>query len=175
MLVNAAVFVVAFRIATARDLMAWDVAPGALIAAVVWQLLQTFGVVYVGHVVKGASATNGVFALVLGLLAFLYLTGVVIVVCVEINVVRVRKLYPRSLLTPFTDDVILTRGDRRAYTGQATAQRSKGFEDVDVAFRPPRPGHDRQLTHGTLNSWSRCHQRHRARRRSVLTATAYWP
>ena len=32
-------------------------------AAIVWQLLQTFGVVYVGHVVKGASATNGVFAL----------------------------------------------------------------------------------------------------------------
>lgn len=42
----------------------------AIGAAVVWQLLQTFGVVYVGHVVQGASATNGVFALVLGLLAF---------------------------------------------------------------------------------------------------------
>ncbi|WP_307864728.1 YihY/virulence factor BrkB family protein [Allobranchiibius sp. CTAmp26] len=137
-LVNAAVFVLAFRIATARDLSVRDVAPGALIAAVIWQLLQTFGVVYVGHVIKGASATNGVFALVLGLLAFLYLTGVAIVLCVEINVVRVRKLHPRSLLTPFTDDVVLTRGDRRAYTGQATAQRSKGFEDVDVTFHPPR-------------------------------------
>ncbi|XAS75012.1 YhjD/YihY/BrkB family envelope integrity protein [Dermatophilaceae bacterium Sec6.4] len=136
-LVNAAVFVLAFRIATARNLSVRDVAPGALAAAIVWQLLQTFGVVYVGHVVKGASATNGVFALVLGLIAFLYLTGVAVVLCVEINVVRVDRLHPRSLLTPFTDDVVLTGGDRRAYTGQATAQRNKGFEDIDVEFHPP--------------------------------------
>lgn len=134
---NAAVFVLAFRIATARDLSVRDVAPGALAAAIVWQLLQTFGVVYVAHVVKGASATNGVFALVLGLIAFLYLTGVAVVLCVEINVVRVDRLHPRSLLTPFTDNVVLTGGDRRAYTGQATAQRNKGFEDIDVDFHPP--------------------------------------
>ena len=90
--INAVVFVFAFRIATARDLSARDVAPGAITAAVLWQLLQTFGVVYVGHVVKGASATNGVFALVLGLLAFLYITATAVVVCVEINVVRVDRL-----------------------------------------------------------------------------------
>jgi len=99
-------------------------------------------VVYIGHVVKGASATNGVFALVLGLIAFLYLTGVAVVLCVEINVVRVEKLHPRSLLTPFTDNVVLTGGDKRAYTGQATAQRNKGFEDVDVTFDPPAPTDD---------------------------------
>jgi membrane protein len=107
---NAAVFVYAFRIATARDLTIREVAPGALIAAVIWQLLQSFGVLYVDHVVKHASATNGVFALVLGLIAFLYLTAVVLVLCVEINVVRVDTLHPRSLLTPFTDNVSLTAG-----------------------------------------------------------------
>lgn len=134
--VNGAVFIFAFRIAAARDLGVRDVAPGAIAAAVVWQLLQTFGVVYVAHVVKGASATNGVFALVLGLLAFLYVTAVAVVLCVEANVVRVDHLHPRALLTPFTDNVDLTHGDRRAYTGQAKAQRSKGFEDVDVTFHP---------------------------------------
>lgn len=134
--VNGAVFVFAFRIAAARDLGVRDVAPGAIAAAVIWQLLQTFGVVYVAHVVNGASATNGVFALVLGLLAFLYVTAVAVVLCVEANVVRVDKLHPRALLTPFTDNVDLTHGDRRAYTGQAKAQRSKGFEDVDVTFHP---------------------------------------
>ena len=140
-LVNAFVFVLAFRIATARDLTVADVAPGAITAAIVWQVLQTFGVYYVSHVVRGASATNGVFAIVLGLLAFLYLTGIVVVLCVEINVVRVERLYPRALLTPFTDNVSLTKGDRRAYTGQAKAQRSKGFEQIDVDFdgrREPR-------------------------------------
>jgi membrane protein len=99
-----------------------------------WQVLQTFGVVYVGHVVKNASATNSVFAVVLGLLAFLYLTAVATVFCAELDAVRVDHLYPRALLTPFTDDVDLTAGDVRAYTGQAEAQRAKGFEDIDVTF-----------------------------------------
>lgn len=137
--VNAAVFVFAFRLATARPVSVRDVAPGAIAAAVAWQLLQSFGVLYVRHVVKNASATNGVFAIVLGMLAFLYITATVAVLCVEVNVVRVDKLYPRSLLTPFTDNVELTAGDRLAYTGQAKAERSKGFEDVDVSFDQPPP------------------------------------
>ena len=142
-LINAVVFVFAFRIATARPLSVRDVAPGAVAAAIGWQLLQTFGVAYVGHVVKNASASNSVFALVLGLLAFLYLTCVTVVVCVEINVVRVKRLYPRALLTPFTDDVTLTGADERTYTGQAEAQRAKGFQDIDVTFHPDH-NHDRE-------------------------------
>jgi YihY family inner membrane protein len=133
-LVNATVFVLAFRLATTRPLTVRDVAPGALIAAVAWQLLQLFGVPYVTSVIRHSSATNGVFALVLGLLAFLYLAAVVIVVSVEINVVRVDRLYPRALLTPFTDNVRLTRSDRRAYRKQAQAQRAKGFEEISVRF-----------------------------------------
>jgi membrane protein len=133
-LVNAAVFVLAFRLATTRELSVRDVAPGALTGAVAWQLLQLFGVPYVTHVIRHASATNGVFALVLGLLAFLYLTAVAAVLSVEINVVRVDRLYPRALLTPFTDNVKLTRSDRRAYRKQAQAQRAKGFEDIEVTF-----------------------------------------
>lgn len=135
--INFGVFLMVFRVATARDLSVRDVAPGALAAAVVWQLLQSFGIVYVQHVIRTASATNGVFALVLGLLAFLYVASVVIVFCVEVNVVLVDELYPRSLLSPFTDNVLLTQGDRDSYSGQATAQSSKGFEDVDVSFDQP--------------------------------------
>ncbi|UQX88455.1 YihY/virulence factor BrkB family protein [Jatrophihabitans telluris] len=135
--VNAAVFVFAFRVAASRALTVREVAPGALIAAVSWQLLQTFGVLYVAHVVHGASATNGVFALVLGLLAFLYVTSVIVVLCIEINVVRVNGLSPRSLLTPFTDNVQLTSGDRRAYGDQARAEQAKGFESIDVDFDQP--------------------------------------
>lgn len=134
-LLNAVVFVLAFRIATARVLTARQVAPGAVTAAVVWQLLQSFGASYVTHVVKSASATNSVFALVLGLISFIYLASVAVVLCVEINVVRVDRLWPRALLTPLTDDVDLTSGDRRAYTDQAQAQRSKGFQDIDVRYR----------------------------------------
>ena len=137
-LVNAGIFVLAFRLATTRPLTVRDVAPGALTAAVAWQLLQLFGVPYVASVIRNASVVNGVFALVIGLLAFLYLASVAAVISVEINVVRVDRLYPRALLTPFTDNVRLTRSDRRAYRKQAKAQRAKGFQDIDVTFRDKR-------------------------------------
>jgi YihY family inner membrane protein len=143
LLISAGVFILVFRVSTPRELSYRAVLPGALVATVAWQLLQSFGVVYVQHVIKHATATNGVFALVLGLLAFLYVTSVVVVLCAEINVVRADNLYPRALLTPFTDNVHLTKGDRRAYTTQATAQRSKGFQQVDVSFdqSPSEPEH----------------------------------
>jgi membrane protein len=137
--VNGLVFVLAFRLATPRRLTVRQVAPGALAAALAWQLLQSFGGRYVGHVVKDASATNAVFALVLGLLAFLYLAALAVVLCVEINVVRVDRLWPRALLSPFTDDVDLTRGDEKVYTGAAKSQTAKGFEQVHVDFDGPPP------------------------------------
>jgi membrane protein len=137
MVINISVFVFWFRFAAARRLYVRDVAPGAIAAAVIWQLLQSFGIIYVRHVVRHASDTDAVFAVVLGMLAFLYLSAMAVLLCVEINVVRVSRMHPRSLLTPFTDNVVLTTGDRRAYSRQAKAQRSKGFEHVDVHFDPP--------------------------------------
>lgn len=135
-LLYSATFIAAFRLACTRKLSTRDVAPGAVAAAVVWQLLQTFGGTFVERVVARASIVNSVFAVVFGLLAFLYLASVAIVFCVEANVVRVDKLHPRALLTPFTDNVTLTAGDERVYSGQAEAQRSKGFEEVEVTFHP---------------------------------------
>ncbi|MDP9395451.1 MAG: YihY/virulence factor BrkB family protein [Actinomycetota bacterium] len=132
--VNAVVFVVGFRITTARRLPLRDIVPGALAAAVVWQVLQSVGAVYVGHVVKGASATNGVFAVVLGLVAWIYLEAVTIVLCAEVNAVRAQRLYPRALLSAFTDDADLTSADQRSYAQSATAQRATEQEDVDVRF-----------------------------------------
>lgn len=134
---NTLVFVLVMRESTTRPLSAHQVLPGGLLAAVIWQLLQSFGTTYVKHVVNGASATNGVFALFLGLIAFLYLASLAFVLCMQVNVVRVDKLHPRSLLTPFTDRVQLTDGDRQAYTGKAQAERAKGFQDIDVSFGPP--------------------------------------
>lgn len=97
-------------------------------------MLQTAGVAYVNNVVQNAGDTNGVFALVLGLMAWIYVGAIALVLCVEVNAVRAKRLYPRSLLTPFTDRVDLTRADQQTYTEQATAQQHKGFESVDVDF-----------------------------------------
>ena len=82
-------------------------------------LLQWFGAVYVVHVVKSASATNSVFAVVLGLLGFLYLIATTLLLCAEANVVATDHLYPRALLTPFTDNVELTRVLRATPAGRA--------------------------------------------------------
>ena len=77
-----------------------DVALGAIAVAVIWQLLQSFGVIYVRHVVEHASATNAVFALVLGLLAFLYITATAVLLGMEINVVTLTGCTPGRCSPP---------------------------------------------------------------------------
>jgi membrane protein len=135
---NSLIFAVAFRLSTtSKNVTYRDVMPGAILMGVVWQLLQTFGTFYVNGVVKNASTTNSVFAVVLGLLAYFYLAATALVISAEINAVHKHRLYPRALLTPFTDNVDLTRGDRKTYTRQAKAQRQKGFEQVTVTFDKP--------------------------------------
>lgn len=135
LVVNSFVFTLAFKVATARELPWRAMVRGAIAAAIAWQLLQFFGTAYVGRVVKHATALNSVFAFVLGLIVWIYLEAVVVVLCVEYNAVRELRLYPRALLTPFTDEVDLTHADERAYSGQARAQQAKGFEDIAVRFQ----------------------------------------
>jgi membrane protein len=132
--VNAVIFGAVFVIGTARPLRLRDVAPGAVIAALLWQVMQLFGTAYVAHVVKGSGAAYGTFAFVLGLLAWAFILAIGVVLSIEVNVVRTKRLYPRSLLTPFTDDVDLTSADCDAYVDAARAQQHKGFEEVTVTF-----------------------------------------
>ena len=134
--INVGIFILAFQVATARRLSPRMVWRGALIAAIAWQALQVFGAYAVGHVVKNASALNGVFGLILGVIGWIYVEALVVVIAAEYNVVRELRLYPRSLLTPFTDNVELTPADERAYIGQAKAQQAKGFETIAVTFEP---------------------------------------
>lgn len=134
MAINAVICLVAFRVTTARALTYREVLPGAIAAAFIWQMLQWFGAGYVAHTVKRASATNSVFALVLGALAFLFLASVALVMCAEVNVVLVERLYPRALLGAFSDDADLTLADRRTYTKKVKAERVKTFERVHVHF-----------------------------------------
>jgi uncharacterized BrkB/YihY/UPF0761 family membrane protein len=136
-LINAAVFLLLFRVASAHRHSLREALPGAVAVALLWQGLQMLGDVYVRHVIVKADAISKTFALVLGLIALIYLASVMAVLGAEVNVVLARHFYPRALLTPFTDDVDLTDGDRRAYAAYAKGQRHKGFEVVDVTFGTP--------------------------------------
>ena len=59
--------------------------PGILTAALLWEVLQVVGGIYVGHVVRGASTTYGTFATVIGLLTWLFLGARVLVYSAELN------------------------------------------------------------------------------------------
>ena len=52
------------------------------------------------------------------------------------------RLHPRALMTPFTDDVDLTRADRKTYARKAKAERVKGFQRVSVRFDPAHEDRD---------------------------------
>jgi membrane protein len=135
--VNAAVLMLLMRLSTPQKERLRDVLPGAAVIAVLWQLLQMLGGLYVSHVIANANQMNGVFAVVLGLVALLYIAGVMAMIGLEVNVVLAKRLYPRALLTPFTDAVRLTDADRKVYHDYAVAQRHKGFERVQVTFDDP--------------------------------------
>lgn len=109
-------------------------APGGYALAVMWQVLQLGGAAYVNRVLVDTSSMTKTFGLVLGLIGFLWIGAVMAVMAMEINVVWARRLWPRALLTPFTDKVDLTDADRRAYASYARMQRHKGFEKVSVTW-----------------------------------------
>jgi hypothetical protein len=133
-----------FRLAAARRLSFRKAMPGAFLVAVEWQALQFLGTWYVTHVLTETSSMNKTFGLVLGLIGIIYIAAVMALLGIQTNVVLVRRLWPRALLTPFTDAVQLTEADRRAYTSYARAQRHKGFETVYVRFSeaPTEAGQD---------------------------------
>ncbi|MTB71222.1 YihY/virulence factor BrkB family protein [Arsenicicoccus cauae] len=131
---NAGIFLLIFRIATAHPMRWRRSIPGALAAAAWWQTLQTVGTAYVSFVVKGSSDAYGVFALVLGLMGWGFLAACGVVMAIELNVVLAKHLWPRALLTVFTDDVELTEADKKYYEGLVNANRLKGFQQVDVSF-----------------------------------------
>jgi uncharacterized BrkB/YihY/UPF0761 family membrane protein len=73
---------------------------GSIVGGVAWQALLAAGGYLVGHNLKHASEVYGFFAVVLGLLSWLYLGAQLTLYAAEVNVVRTRHLWPRSLLQP---------------------------------------------------------------------------
>jgi YihY family inner membrane protein len=143
--INVALFTIAFQVLTARDLRVRHVLVGGLLAGGVWTLLQVFGPRYVAHEAGRGATLYGVFGVVLAAIAWLYLQSFAIMLAAEVNVVLHYRLWPRALLTPFTDDVSLTAADRRAYAMYARSQRFKGFERIRADFGaayPVEPGRD---------------------------------
>jgi membrane protein len=100
-LLNLVVFGVVFRLLTTSEVATRALLPGVVVATVGWELLQLVGGWFISHQVKNATPVYGTFALVIGLLAWIHLGATFVVLGAETNVVRARRLWPRSL---FGDD-----------------------------------------------------------------------
>ncbi|HEU5419676.1 MAG TPA: YihY/virulence factor BrkB family protein, partial [Streptosporangiaceae bacterium] len=119
LLLNVGLFWLAFRLATASEVSTRDLRLSAILAAIAWQALQSLGGYFVGHQLRSNSA-YGVFGVVLGLLAWFYLQAQITLYVAELNVVRVHRLWPRSL-----DPPPLTDADLRAYQLYARAEQRR--------------------------------------------------
>jgi uncharacterized BrkB/YihY/UPF0761 family membrane protein len=133
---NVLVFGSAFRYLTVADVRWRQVLPGAATAAVAWMTLLAIGSWLVDRQLRHASTLYGFFAIVLGLMSWIFLAAQITLLSAEVNVVLARHLWPRSLRPPLTDT------DRRVLAAQAEEEAVRPSEDVHVHFdeerAPPR-------------------------------------
>lgn len=132
--VNAGMYLGAFRVLTPKGIPTNDLVRGAVIAGILWTVLQVLGVYLVHHFLHSDSA-YGVFGTVLGLVAWLYIAARITVYCAEINVVLARRLWPRSLIQP-----PLTEADRVSLALQALQNQRREEQQVHVTFSDRMPG-----------------------------------
>jgi uncharacterized BrkB/YihY/UPF0761 family membrane protein len=134
-LLDFGIFWVAFRTLTTRQQSWRCLRGGAIAAAVAYEGLQLGGGYYVGHVLKSASNTYGTFALVIGLLSWIYLAIHVTLLAAEGNVVATRHLWPRSLSVAFQEPP--TEADKEALRQRAKVEERRPDESIEVTFDAP--------------------------------------
>ena len=127
--VNFGLYLFAFDVLTPAKIRLRQLMAGAAVAGVGWTILQAVGGFVVGHYLKNDSSVYGLFAIVLGLFAWVYLITEVTVYAAELNVVLARHLWPRSIVQP-----PLTDADRRSIAAQAVQNIRRPEQRVEVSF-----------------------------------------
>jgi membrane protein len=126
-------FWIAFRTLTIAEIKWKDTWLGAIVAAVLYELLQTLGSYYIEHVLRRASLLYGAFALVIGLLSWIYLGAALTIYAAEVNVVAFRRLWPRSFSSVI--ELPATGADERALTQRARVEERRSDERIGVRWR----------------------------------------
>jgi membrane protein len=127
--VNLALYVAAFRFLTPATIPTRCLWLGAAIGALFLTVMQLVGTIYVKHVISHASNAYGTFATVIGLLVWLHLIAQLTLYAAEINVVVMRKLWPRSLFGPPD-----APADQETLRALAKVEERHDVEQVDVHF-----------------------------------------
>lgn len=97
LVINTGLFLLAFRVLTPHRPPWATLLPGSVVAGLGWTFLQAAGTILVDRQLRHASELYGFFALVLGLIWWIFLGAQLTVYAAEINVVRARRLWPRAL------------------------------------------------------------------------------
>jgi YihY family inner membrane protein len=140
---NEAFYVAAFRALTPKQIGTKSLLPGALVAGAAWTVLQAVGGYVVGHDLKGASALYGMFGLVLGLIAWLYLAAEITLYAAELNAVLHHHLWPRGLVQP-----PLTEADQRSLALQAIGNQRRPDQEIVTRFRNKPMNQDEYRSRG---------------------------
>ncbi len=105
--INTGLFLLAFRTLTPSAPRWRELLPGAVVAGFGWTALQAAGSILVDRQLRHSSELYGFFALVLGLIWWIFLGAQLTVYAAELNVVRSRRLWPRGLFGPPSTDADL--------------------------------------------------------------------
>jgi len=135
LLLNLVLLAVMFQVLSGRWVAWRRLLPGAALGAVGWSVLQTLGVYVLDRQLEQANLIYGVFAVVIVLLSWLYLSAQMLLYAAELNVVLARRLWPRSLFQP-----PLTGPDRRVLAALAEAEERRPEETVEVRFSTDADG-----------------------------------
>jgi uncharacterized BrkB/YihY/UPF0761 family membrane protein len=127
--VNVALYFGAFRTLTPKQVSTKWLIPGVLTGGVAWTVLQALGGYVVGHDLKGSSALYGLFGLVLGLVAWIYLGSQVTLYSAELNTVIHHRLWARGMVHP-----PLTEADQRSLAFQVTENQQRPEQEVITRF-----------------------------------------
>jgi inner membrane protein YhjD len=145
-LINVAVYWLAFRVLTPASIGTRELFPGAVLGGVGWTVLQGLGVYLVGHNLRHAGQVYGTFALVLGTLAWIYVGAELSLYAAEVNVVLKNRLWPRSIVQPPLTDADREVLDRIASVGERRPeQHVESYFDGDDEAAGNGGGSERRL------------------------------
>lgn len=141
--INSAGFLGGFRILTPKVVPLRHLVPGAVAGGVAWTIVQSLGVFLMGHYLHTNSAVFGMFAVVIALVAWVYLGAEITVYAAEVNVVLQRRLWPRAIAQP-----PLTEADQRSLAAQAEQNQRRPEQQVEVSFTGTPMTEDEFLRNG---------------------------
>ena len=110
---NIGMYVIGFRVLTPKAVPVRKLIPGAVVAGVGWTILQAAGTELVKHFLH-TDSVYGIFAIVLSLVAWIYVVVEITIYAAEVNVVLDLRLWPRSIIQPPPTPADLLALSRRA-------------------------------------------------------------